>query len=736
MCPVSRFAPLLTVAIIGVTAIQAGADERALAGRPRLAIPRLAQPPVIDGRLDDEVWLKAAHVDGLTQQLPNDGQPASERTQFWLGYDSQHFYFAARAHYKDPSTMRVNRAQRDRHLRDDRVSLYLDTFIDQQRAYKFTLNGYGVQGDAIFRVSGGGGGGPGGGPEDMTWDALYASAGVLVEDGWTVEVAIPFKSIRYPDRKPGEEHRWGLQLHRSIEAIDEDDTWSPVSRDVPGFLNQMGVAHGIRDLSTSRNLELLPAVTAARATTLDGSTGEVSRDVAPDAGFSLKYGLSSNLTLDATVNPDFSQIEADRPQITVNNRFPIQYDERRPFFLEGQDIFGMGLSLVHTRTIVDPRYGAKITGKLGKANLGLLVADDEAAGRFSDTTHPLTGSSAQIAIGRVRYDYASESHVGVLVTDREFGPSFNRVAAADGRIKLSATDRFSFIVVGSADADEHGSRKNGYAAQVNYNHSSRHVNWGLGAIDFSPGFETDLGFFRRVDIREGQANASVSFYPLSWVQTVTPRARYERTWDHAGSVTDNQVEVGLNLRFARNINARVQMNQDMERFGGIDFDKRRYSMGGDANFSRRFSFGGNVNWGDSIRYVSAPFLGRSLGYSLNGGFRPTSRLESGVGVNRSRFVDPATGAEVFDVTTYRANAQYQFTDRLQVRNIFEYDSFAGKLGVNVLVTYRVNSGTVAYFGVDDRRQEEVNINPALYQTDAFRLTGRTVFFKLAYLFRY
>lgn len=729
--PLATTAAVLTL-LLAVAPALASADERVLAGRPTLEIPRFAQSPVIDGRLDDAVWERAAKVTGLVQEKPQDGAPATEDTEFWLGYDGQHLYFAAYAHYRDPSAMRVNRVQRDRHGRDDRVSIYLDTFLDQQRAYKFSVNGYGVQGDSIRKSDNG--------PqsEDSSWDALYESAGRIVDDGWIVEVKIPFKSIRYPEKKVGEEHRWGLQLHRSIESRDEDAMWSPVSRGVPGFLTQMGVAYGIRDLSTSRNIELLPSFTAVRLGSLDRASG-VYRTGRPesDAGMNVKYGLTSNLTLDATFNPDFSQIEADRPQITVNQRFPIFINEQRPFFLEGQELFSIGMvNLVHSRSIVDPRYGAKLTGKMGRTAVAVLAANDEGPGHTGDVTDPAFGQKAGFLVGRVRYDYGAESYIGALVTDREFMRAHNRVVGVDGRFKLSTTNRLSVVAAGSNDLDEAGAASRGYLTQVNLNHSGRNLDWNMTALDYSPDFTTRMGFLRRVDVRKMEGNVSWTEFRNDRIVSWTPRLQYERAYNHDGVQIDEKVEAGLNVRFARNINVRFNTAQEMERFGGVDFDKRRYSTGGDANFSRRVSFGGDWNWGDGVRYVGDPYLGRSSGGRVNMTMRPTSRIESGFSVNFSRFVDVRTDTEVFEVKTYRLSTNYQLTDRLQVRNILEYDSFAGRLGVNALLTYRVNAGTAAYFGVDDRRQRGYHLNPERYPTGAFEATGRSVFMKVSYLFRF
>ncbi len=723
------------VVLLGTSPGLAAANENALAGRPRLEIRRVASPPTLDGRLDDHAWREAVRVTEFTQHNPREGVPASEQTEVWLAYDSRALYVAIYAHYSDVSLMRANRADRDRADRDDRVSLYLDPFLDQQRAYRFSVNGYGVQGDAILNAGGGGPGGPGRG-EDESWDALFYTAGGPVEDGWIVEVAIPFKSLRYPPPRDGGEHRWGLQMTRSIESKDEDVAWAPISRRVESFLAQMGVLYGLRDLESSKNLEVQPTATAVRADRRDRESGVFSRGpVQPDVGVNVKYGVTTNLTADFTYNPDFSQIEADRPQIEVNQRYPVFYPERRPFFLEGQEIFSTAINLVHTRTIVDPLGGAKLTGKVGSTNLGVLVANDEAPGRVDDPDDRAYGRTARVVVGRVRRDLYAESFLGAIVTDRAFLDTFSRALGVDGRFRLGAVHRLSFMVAGTDARDEEGVRARGYALQVSFARTGRSLDYSVTHTSLSPEFETALGFIRRTDIRDTTASAAYTFWPQATVINWGPRARYRVNYDFAGLKQDEEVEVGLNARFARNIGMRGNATREMERYEGIEFFKWRYSLGGDADFSRRFSFGGHWNWGDEIRYGDSPYLGRTYGGSASLTLRPGPRLEANVTGNFSRFIDPATGTRVFDVQLYRARATYQFTERLLLRQIVEYDTYAGKLGVNLLATYRVDAGTVVFAGYDDRAQVGRRFNEERFADDALRRTSRTFFMKVAYLFR-
>ena len=708
-------------------------------GRPMINAVRTSTPPDVDGRLDDVVWRDAVRITEFVQTIPVEGAPATEDTDVYIAYDSSNIYFGFYVHYADPGLIRANRMDRDRIEFDDRMEVYFDPFLDQQRAYVFSVNAYGFQGDSL--VGGGfGGGGRGGLPRgDASWDALFESAGGMVADGWTAEMSIPLKSLRYPSRGSGEPHTWGFQIARWIESKHETVVWSPVSRRISGFLTQMGVLQDMTNLSTSRNLELLPTVTAIQVGSLDTTTGVFAdADSTPEGGLNVKYGVTSNLTADLTVNPDFSQIESDEPQIEVNRRFPLFFPELRPFFLEGQEVFSTRgpASLVHTRTIVDPRYGGKLTGKVGKTTLGVLVADDEAPGRRDDPADPAFGQTAQFFIGRVRYDMYAESYIGAIVTDREFMDAYNRVGGIDGRFRLGQTNHLNFRLVQSSTRGEDGTELSGPTFNTLFQHRGRNLDYSAWYFSVDPDFRSEAGFVRRTDTRDTAANVSYLWWPESWLINWGPRFNYGRNYNFDGVLEDEGITGGLNAQFARNIGAGITANRQMERFGGIDFWGWRYSTNFNVDTFRTVFLQGGFNWGDQIRFSDAPFLGRSTGGRMFIALRPFSRLRSAMSVDFSHLVDPRTDVEVFDVKIFRTETTYQFTNRLRVRNIMEYNTFDRTLDANLLVTYRVNSGTVFYVGYDDHYEQGDRIDPLLFPTNEFRQTNRAFFTKFSYLFRY
>ena len=711
----------------------------AFAQAPAVRPVRVADPPTIDGRLDDPSWKSSARITQFVQRRPLDGAPATERTDIYIAYDSDRLYVGIYAHYSEASLIRANRVDRDQIWNDDRVSVIFDPFRDQQRGYRFAINAYGVQGDALVASGGSGAAGAASaaGPGDLSWNVLFASAGVLTGDGWTAEFAVPFKSLRYPARSTGEAHRWGLQIERDIEGKDENLVWAPLSRDVMSELGQMGTLEGMTNLSTSRNLELLPTVTAIQVGRLN-TAGSFESDTVREAGANVKYGVTSNLTFDFTYNPDFSQIESDRQQIEVNQRFAVLYPELRPFFLEGQEIFRVPgpITFIHTRTIVDPRYGAKLSGKIGKTTLGLLVANDEAPGKVDNRHDPAFGRTAQFVVGRARYDLYRESTTSLIFTNREFMNEHSRAIGGDGDFAFGRTHRFFARVIATDHRDAAGVQRKGYFYDFNLRKAGRNVSYSLITNAISPDLRTDVGFVRRTDQRQSLGNISYRWWPENWLISWAPRLNYMRNYQFDGSVQEETSGATVSFSFARNVTAEAGVTREMERYRSIDFWKTRYALAAIIATSRRLTVTASVNGGDQIRFVTDPFLGSTTAWDIAMALRPVPRFQSDFTVAASRFRDHLGGRQEFDVKILRSLSTYQFTERLLLRNITEHNTLDKTVGENLLLTYRVNAGTVFYLGFDTRYRHGDQINAAQFPPDVYMRTNRAVFTKLQYLFRY
>ena len=745
--------------------------------RPTATVARTATPPRIDGRLDDAVWETATHLTDFIQIAPVEGAPGTERTEVWIAYDSDHIYFAFYAHYTDPGVMRVNRSDREEIRGDDRMSVLFDPFLDQQRAYQFEVNGYGVQADSLVNADGSTGfsrssssssvlRGSGGGSRrrsgsgmsrsgqfgirgDDSWNALFDTGGQIVADGWTAEMRIPFKSLRYPSRPSGQEHRWGFQITRIIRDKSEAQSWSPISRGVAGQLTQFGLLTGMADLSRSRNLEFLPELTGLGFGSLDTTTGAFNtNDPLGDLGLGVKYGLTPNLTADITYNPDFSQIESDRPQIETNQRFDLFYPEQRPFFLEGQEIFQTAtpLTLVHTRTIVDPRFGGKLTGKVGQTTIGVVVANDEKAGCLDGPDAARCGETAQTLLGRARYDFYAESYLGAIATAREFGDEYNRVGGVDGRFRLGRTHSVSFLAAASETRDttlgllmgEDGETKafgSGRAFEADFSKEGRNLSYNISHSSIDRDFATGSGFLPRVDLRQTSGTVGYQWWPESTLMTWGPSVTYLRLYDHAGVLQDEQLQGMANFSFRNNMAITGFVSRDLERYGEVDFRKTGVGFFGVIS-SRTVSLYGGYNWGDGILYSDSPYLGRSTIGNVNVRYQPTTRLRTEFTMISSDFTNPLDGVDVFNVKIFRTRTTYQFTERLLLRHIAEHNTQSVTVGNNILFTYRINAGTVVFAGYDDRFQRGSRIDSILFPTTALQRTNRAVFGKISYLFRY
>src|SRR5256712_8566856 len=351
-----------------------------------IRIPRFDKTPVIDGKLDDEVWKQAAVLKDFYQTQPGDNITPSKPTEAMMGYDSKTLYLAFHC-YDEPDRVRATVAKRDEVFGDDNVRLFLDTFNDQRRAYILGWNALGIQQDGIMTEGSG---------TDFSVDIVMESKGVRTSDGWTVEVAIPFKSLRY---EAGKGKLWGFHVVRNFFRFnDELDSWLPISRDISSNLAQEGHLTGLEGISTEHTLEIIPSLTlsetgkrvnalsaaqlAANPTLLDPGR-LLNEPIKSDLGLTMKYGITPTVTLDLAINPDFAQVEADQTVVLANQRFPIFFEEKRPFFLEGIDIFQTRLQPVHTRAIIDPDIAVKLTGKRGRNTFGVLLASDNAPGNFT-----------------------------------------------------------------------------------------------------------------------------------------------------------------------------------------------------------------------------------------------------------------------------------------------------------------------------------------------------------------
>lgn len=764
-------------------------------------IPRFATAPVIDGNLDEEVWAAAAVLKDFYQVHPGDNIAPSKPTEVLLGYDSTHLYIAFRA-YDEPERVRVSVPKRDQIFEDDYVGILLDTYDDQRKAYALYFNPLGVQQDGILTETQG---------IDYNPDFLMTSKGLITKDGYTLEVALPFKSLRY---KVGKEQRWGVQAYRFIKRFNaEESSWMPRSRDRSGTLNQAGhiLLEGIWQ---GRTMELIPSLTlsetGSRVRSLPARTLRenpalldpgrfVNEPLAFDPGLTATFGLTPNLTLNFALNPDFAQIEADALVVLANQRFPIFYPEKRPFFLEGVDIFQTLVSAVNTRTIVDPDVAAKVTGKRGRYSYGLLVASDNAPGNFTEEerTDPdirpfierFIDKNALVGVLRVKRDVGKENSLGFLATTYNFVEQHNHVGGVDGRFRLGPQTTFEFQLLGTSSRNTVDTltglsapyqTRNGFGYAYTFAKTGRHLRYGFDGEGRTRDYRADVGFTRRVDTVH-------NFFYVGYYSEPNPAARvtswrvvnYVSTnfdWRRRMQYWNNETQAGAN--FKRETYFRVGVAGGHERIYEDEFGPPRTDGEGGAfagpepvrsaylknvfaygstTPSKKFSafaFAGykwgqlDFDFGGGPRYARAspaalldpgapldPGAGNLLELSASFAYQATPAWRNTLDYTKNKLTRADTGRVAFNDNIVSLRSTYQFTTFTALRARVDYESLFGNYRGQFLLGWTPNPGTSFYVGYND----DLNRNfysPFTGQFEpGFRRNGRTFFIKASYLFQ-
>jgi hypothetical protein len=471
---------------------------------------------VIDGKLDDAVWQNAALLKDFYQIDPGDNVAPSKPTEVLLGYDSKTLYIAFRA-FDEPDKIRATVAKRDNIFQDDYVGFMLDTFNDKRKACEMFFNPLGIQGDGMLTEGSG---------EDMSIDVLMESKGIVNELGFIVEIAIPFKSIRY---EAGKGKLWGAHFFRRIKRFENElDSWMPFSRSVSSNLSQAGHLTGLEGVAGERTLEIIPSLTLSQDGKFVHSFGVFPGTVAAvndpgrivnqpihfDPGLTARFIPSPAITLDLAINPDFAQVEADQIVVTANQRFPIFFPEKRPFFLEGIEIFRTPITAVHTRAIVDPDLAVKTTGKIGRNSFGLMLASDNGPGTFvgDERLNPnnfrFLDKNAYVGVLRLKRDVGQENSLGILATTYNFIEKHNQLASIDGRFRLDKKTTFTFQALGTSSRnffynpyrnDFRYRTGNGFGYSTSYVMSGRNWGYEFGGEGFTSDYRADVGFVQRTN---------------------------------------------------------------------------------------------------------------------------------------------------------------------------------------------------------------------------------------------
>jgi len=721
---------------------------------PVVKIPHLDQAPALTDFLEmkpNAAWTgRMAKIEGFLQREPSDGKPVSQKTEAYLGYDDKNLYVIFVCFDSEPGKIRAPLGRREAVFDDDLVGVFFDTFHDRQHAYEFFVNPVGIQGDAIQTEGQG---------DDFSFDTLWHSQGKLTPQGYVVWMAIPFKSLRFHSAA---RQTWGFGAARYIPRSNESSYWPYNTRKVEGFTQQLATLEGLDNISAGRNIQLIPygAFSAGRFRDTSGDVPRLRTSNDARVGLDAKVVLRDALTLDLTVNPDFSQVESDEPQVTANRRFEVYFPEKRPFFIENAGFFQTPVNLFFSRRIGDPQFGARLTGKIGRWAVGALLADDRGPGDVAESD-PAFGERAHFFLARANREWGKQSTVGVIYADREFFGSFNRVGGVDTRWKINKNWVFTGQALASATRQEDGSYLAGPAYQGFVFRSGRKLSLVAGYSDYSPGFRTQTGFLPRSDVRSGFGEFNYRFRPegkrlISW----GPHSGYEINYDHRGTRLDWNSYNDVSFEFRGNNHLYVLANAYRERLRPQDFstlsanqDYSHHAFGGGfySGYFKKVSFNLNIRRHQVINFDApsgqAPFLANSTGASASLTLRPISPLRIDNTYLLERLLDRGPGhAAIFNNHIIRSKWNWQFTRELSLRVILQYNTLLANptytsqtttksFNADFLATYLLNPGTALYIGYNGNLQN-LDRNGIFRTRSSLIQDGRVFFVKMSYLLRF
>jgi Domain of unknown function (DUF5916)/Carbohydrate family 9 binding domain-like len=705
--------------------------------RSGFQVSRAIVPPKIDGVLDDEVWQQAPLILGdWISYNPLQGEKSAFRTDVRVAYDDRNLYFAFHCFDPEPDKIRTTISRRDNIFNDDWIGFSLDSAATGQTSYHLMVNPSGIQMDALNTTSSG---------EHWEADFVWDSAGQLTDDGYIVEIRLPLQSIRFAG---GSNVKMGILFWRRISRTGVSSSWPDIP---PGQWVFNRHAHLLFDeLHQPRLIEVLPSITHS-ITQLRAAQNRWNPWMGDTSvGVSGKYGITSNITLDATINPDFSQVESDAFQVQVNQRFPIFYSEKRPFFMEGMGLFNIAgtggdgnmRTAVHTRRIVNPAWGSKLTGTAGKVTFGLLDASDKTPQDLDNRGAAIAGKNKIFTIGRATYSLGQSDYIGAIVTDTEHAGRHNRVAGGDLSIRPSSTQQFSATFLKSDTGITPGPAAQGTASQVSYNYNTRRVTSITQVEHYGRDFQMDPAFYNRTGFTSGWTYGELHFYPGEGNQAVVKRI-YPFYWSKYGrdqiqNGNERFFMMGIRFNFTRQGYFDIDYGWGLEPWVNQRFKIDRLNSNGNVQLFRWLNLSENFQQGYATYYDPVnPFQGKNLSGSFGITLQPNQHINLNTQYNGVRFDRASNGEHIFTVHTINLQATYQFDKHMRVRAIEQFDSFQHRLLTDLLGMYELVPGTVFYAGYGSLYERPAAQTGTLVPFgNGYLTTSRGLFFKASYLHRF
>jgi len=692
-------------------------------------------PPLIDGELDDESWDGFLFEKEFITYNPIYGEVFPQKTLIWMTYDSKNLYFAFMCYDTEPQKIKTSVTKRDNIFNDDWVGLSLDALGNRQSSYDLFVNPSGIQGDILTSVAAG---------EDLSPDFVWESAGRITEEGYQVEICIPLRSIRY---KEGEEVKMGIIFWRRISRLGMSGSWPEMK---PGYkVFEIHAALVYKNLKSHLKFEILPGVTLGtdRERINPDSWGE--NDSFSDFGVGLKYGITSSMTADLTINPDFSQVESDAFQVEVNQRYPLFYSEKRPFFMEGMEVFDFTTSSfaflgnpVHTRRIVNPNWGVKVTGTSGNAVLGILSAEDDVSDLSRDSANNFhNGRDANFTIARGKYSIGRGDYIGCLYSGREFSGEYNRVIGMDFGYRIIGNHRISgsFLESISREGEEKISVNNPYINFL-YLYMTRPFGIAVFFEHLGKDFRMDSSFLKRSANSNGGIYLERNIYPsmekMPWLIRIRPTMIYHYIHDLNTSMDDKIFKVQFELNFVRQGFLNIRYFETSESWKNRTFNLTDYNMDGGVQINKWLRLRGFLRRSEKIYYYSDPSY---KGFGYDGEFyfklQPNVKFSQSFQFSYSDFRKDRD--KVYDVKIANSQTTYQFNRYFFIRGIVQYNSYQERVVTDFLASFTLIPGTVIHAGYGGLYEKRGwSGNGWEYGRGDFLNIKRSFFFKTSYLWRF
>jgi hypothetical protein len=705
-------------------------------GRTAVEPIRTEHPPAVDGLLDDAVWATAPLdlPDWLTYN-PVSGQKLAQSTEVRVAYDTEALYVAFRCLDPEPHRVRATLSRRDQLFADDWVGLSLDAVGNRQQSYDLFVNPLGVQADILNTATAG---------ESTSPDWVWQSAGRTTAEGYDVEISVPWKSIRFAS---GQDVTMAVLFWRRVSRLGTSASWPALPPGRPFFQSHAPML--LRDLPRPLSLEVVPSATYSRHQERATPGGYGPAEGAADLGLSVKYGITSTATVEATVNPDFSQVESDAFQVEVNRRHPVFYSEKRPFFMEGMGTFelaGVGgdsvmRTAVHTRRIVDPAWGGKAAGSVGRLGFAALAAADVAPGRAPGVGPVLQGRDQLFLVGRATWSLGDGSYAGAIATVTELAAGHNRVAGADFALKRGAHTWTGTALVTASRSPDGRDATSGLGGQAFYVYETRRVVAVSQAEHYDRDFRMDTAFLSQTGVTSNWSYLQVSFYPdekkHGWIKRVSPFVYTKLGRDRIQGGDEVFGLVGVRSNFTRQGFFRVDLAVGREPWAGRELERRFVRAMGGAQVLRWLNVEGQLSAGRSLYYdEAAPFVGPSWSHRLGLTFQPGASFSQHASWDRAQ-LDRDGGGRAYRVDLLNLRTTYQFDRRFSLRGILRYDSARRRVLTDLLGSFEPVPGTVAYVGYGSLlEQRGWDGSGWLPGEGDYRTTRRGLFFKASWAKRF